>query len=1104
MDEIDKSKENIQPLRQGRNTEQLCEALSECKQRKHIAQMQQFEMNLRSYEGDDPMQPWFEYISWMEQTSTGRGKQFREILKQCLKNFSGVESYLNDDRLVDLWLKYLSVQQNKMELYETVLGHGIGVTSATFYIRWAEDLEATGDLRSANRILQRAIEANAVPKESIEKAINRLCFRAAKTEPDNYPEPDGPQRAVFGTLEARSDGRVAAERAQALPLVPSRQVVKSVSEEAVAPFLVFSGTENVKPRRQLLRELPDEKARAENEAAPSKWTDAASGRDAKPMLSTPFEVLEDPIPSVMATPKNKLPVKRVLQEVKHQKEPEWPLAYFEPVNDKIKPMYCKAKVYCGGTEFSFEELRAEAWRKRKMSAQHKIEEPPVKVQRVEMLVFKAIHDGEEFSCEELRAKKYLNKLREKLEVPVALFEPENPNQVCMYDRHRVYVDNTEFSLEELRARDWVARSNNQSVLFGQSMTVHTREALAAVEDLWISRRETPPATPPKLNFDIYQDTQSAPIFKVFSDPPIIQAPVSAPFPIFTDNQENVAGENSKAAPLKVFADNEGVKYFGGPDRRPVLQPRLDIMVGDMHVTEATEQAPEEESDEEEEFVPQPYPRLPELPHVPPPEHRTENGIENDENRVPEAAFLPPTEKESRAPKKSFGIEDEDTCFVIGPLCNGPVSYLDDVTVNLMKKPPPSLSSTPFMHQPQSLLMQPQDTRHTILSPILEMTGESRGSRSGSSSSSGVSTASSKAFSLYLKTPGQSVAAETEHLVAPVKLELLEEEPEEISASKDKDSMGNIIEDPWSTQLQQRLVPCIEGILYYDGSMPVARANQAYRYGKRSLKLKKVLGEGAYGKVYKAEEPLVVKLITKDVTGWELHISRSLRRRVPSHLIEHFCEISSAVIYSNGTILEMPFKSEVTLLSAVNAKQNMSEATKSYLLYQILLITDALIDAQIIHTDIKPDNFLVVPIRHGSNFKFHLQLIDFGRCIDLSHLPPDVQFTASLKGENKCVAMRNQQPWHFDLDLYATAATAHVVIFGKYMTLHDVKSVWKPTSKPKRFWQLANLYEKMLEDLINPADDVKMKIKYYLEQLAQHAAEDKVLVNDELSAASHVD
>jgi hypothetical protein len=65
----------------------------------------------------------------------------------------------------------------------------------------------------------------------------------------------------------------------------------------------------------------------------------------------------------------------------------------------------------------------------------------------------------------------------------------------MYDKQRVYSDNTEYSPEELRAKEWVARS--QSGLLGQSMTVHTREALAAMQDLWHSTRESPPQSPPK-------------------------------------------------------------------------------------------------------------------------------------------------------------------------------------------------------------------------------------------------------------------------------------------------------------------------------------------------------------------------------------------------------------------------------------------------------------------------------------------------------------------------------------------------------------------------------------------------------------------------------
>lgn len=61
------------------------------------------------------------------------------------------------------------------------------------------------------------------------------------------------------------------------------------------------------------------------------------------------------------------------------------------------------------------------------------------------------------------------------------------------------------------------------------------------------------------------------------------------------------------------------------------------------------------------------------------------------------------------------------------------------------------------------------------------------------------------------------------------------------------------------------------------------------------------------------------------------------------------------IYSNGSMMEMPFKSEMTLLNAINLNQNFSETTKAFLTSEILKVTEALMDAKIIHADIKPDN-----------------------------------------------------------------------------------------------------------------------------------------------------
>jgi hypothetical protein len=142
------------------------------------------------------------------------------------------------------------------------------------------------------------------------------------------------------------------------------------------------------------------------------------------------QVLEDP---TEAPPSTKFTApKRVLQEVKCSKpEAEFPLAYFEPVNDNVKPMYCKDKIYCGGTEFSFEELRAMTWQKKKaaraakLAKEHKEEAPA----RKEIIMYETVRNGQDWSNEELRAQAYLAKLNEKFDCPIAYFEPENPNQV---------------------------------------------------------------------------------------------------------------------------------------------------------------------------------------------------------------------------------------------------------------------------------------------------------------------------------------------------------------------------------------------------------------------------------------------------------------------------------------------------------------------------------------------------------------------------------------------------------------------------------------------------------------------------------------------------
>lgn len=78
------------------------------------------------------------------------------------------------------------------------------------------------------------------------------------------------------------------------------------------------------------------------------------------------------------------------------------------------------------------------------------------------------------------------------------------------------------------------------------------------------------------------------------------------------------------------------------------------------------------------------------------------------------------------------------------------------------------------------------------------------------------------------------------------------------------------------------------------------------------------------------------------------------------------------------------------------------------------------------------------------------LIDFGRSVDLE--------TAKRKGKSSmetmltgeattkemlCVAMRKGLPWSFDVDTFGVCASAHVLLFGRYVELERSGSRWLP-------------------------------------------------------------
>lgn len=115
---LDEAKENIQPLASGRNIHRLEAALSAAEthgvgtdaQAQLLHERREYEEAIQAYAGDDPLAPWYEYVLWVEQSYPKSGKEsaLDDVIGQCLVKFDGDERYLQDQRMIKLYIKYVS------------------------------------------------------------------------------------------------------------------------------------------------------------------------------------------------------------------------------------------------------------------------------------------------------------------------------------------------------------------------------------------------------------------------------------------------------------------------------------------------------------------------------------------------------------------------------------------------------------------------------------------------------------------------------------------------------------------------------------------------------------------------------------------------------------------------------------------------------------------------------------------------------------------------------------------------------------------------------------------------------------------------------------
>ncbi|CAJ1932872.1 unnamed protein product [Sphenostylis stenocarpa] len=205
-------KENVRPLKRGRNVNILNHALhshthTHLKKSLHQHRRKLVEA-IEEYQGDDPLLPWLQCIKWVQEAFPpgGDSSGLVVIYEQCVRAFWHSERYKDD-------LRYLKADNcfDADVIYTFLDANGIGKTHSNFYISYALHLESKNKFKAAKQIFELGVSRNAQPDDKLKAAYRKFLARSlarpTKAIADTV-EKMAPSRS-FGTVIAKRENRAA-------------------------------------------------------------------------------------------------------------------------------------------------------------------------------------------------------------------------------------------------------------------------------------------------------------------------------------------------------------------------------------------------------------------------------------------------------------------------------------------------------------------------------------------------------------------------------------------------------------------------------------------------------------------------------------------------------------------------------------------------------------------------------------------------------------------------------------------------------------------------------------------------------------------------------
>ncbi|NP_001106650.1 mitotic checkpoint serine/threonine-protein kinase BUB1 isoform 1 [Mus musculus] len=1004
-----------------------------------------FEAHMQSYTGNDPLGEWESFIKWVEENFPDNKEYLMTLLEHLMKEFLHKKNYHNDSRFINYCLKFAEYNSDRHQFFEFLYNQGIGTKSSYIYMSWAGHLEAQGELQHASAIFQTGIHNEAEPKELLQQQ--------------------------YRLFQARLTGIHLPAQATTSEPLHSAQILNQVMMTNSSP----------------------EKNSA---CVPRSQGSECSG-----------------VASSTCDEKSNIREQRVIMISKSECSVSSSVA---PKPEAQQVMYCKEKLIRGDSEFSFEELRAQKYNQRKKHEQW-VSEDRNYMKRKEANAF-----------EEQLLKQKMDELHKKLHQVVELSHKDLPASENRPDVSLVCVGQNTCSQQELRGPSLSSISHQTSESSGEKPQEEPSVPLMvnAVNSTLLFPAANLPALPVPVSGQSLTDSrcvnQSVHEFMPQCGPETKEVCETNKVASINDFHTTpntslgmVQGTPCKVQPSPTVHTKEALGFIMDMFQAPTLPdisddkdewPSLDqnedafeaqfqknaVSSGDWGVKKIMTLSSAfpifEDGNKENYGLPQPKNK--------PLGART----------FGERSLSKYSSRSNEMPHTDEFMDDSTVC---GIRCNktlapSPKSIGDFTSAA-------QLSSTPFHKFPADLVQIPEDKENVVATQYTHMALDSCKENIVDLSKGRKLGPIQEKISASLPCPSQPATGGLFTQEAVFGLEAFKctgidhatvEDLSDANAGLQVEcvqTLGNVnapsftVENPWDDELILKLlsglskpVTSYSNTFEWQSKLPAIKTKTEYQLGSLLVYVNHLLGEGAFAQVFeaihgdvrnaKSEQKCILK-VQRPANSWEFYIGMQLMERLKPEVHHMFIKFYSAHLFKNGSILVGELYSYGTLLNVINLYKNTSEKVMPQALVltfaiRMLYMVEQVHSCEIIHGDIKPDNFILghrFLEQADEDLATGLALIDLGQSIDMKLFPKGTVFTGKCETSGfQCPEMLSNKPWNYQIDYFGVAATIYCMLFGSYMKVKNEGGVWKPEGLFRRLPHL-DMWEEFFHIMLNIPD-----------------------------------